>query len=74
VSHWRSQENTIATHHPQIMIAKVIEYNYQEVSVKINKLIETVSTFDNYKIVEQMKNIVPEFKSANSVYEKLDKH
>jgi len=69
-----NKENTIATYHPQIMIAKVIEYNYQEVLVKINKLIETVSTFDNYKIVEQMKNIVPEFKSANSVYEKLDKH
>lgn len=67
------KENTVPTYHPQIMIAKVRSYDYNEVNNKIEKLLESVNTYDNYNVVAQMKEIVPEFKSANSVYEKLDK-
>lgn len=67
-----NKENTIPTYHSQIMIAKVIEANFNEVNEKIKNLISAVSTYDNYKIVAQMKQIVPEFISSNSVYEKLD--
>lgn len=67
-----NKENTIPTHHPQIMIAKVITYNYNEVTEKIENLISIVNTYDNYEIVSKMKQIVPEFISSNSVYEKLD--
>jgi glycosyltransferase involved in cell wall biosynthesis len=67
------KENTVPTYHPQIMIAKVRSYDYNEVNNKIEKLLESVNTYDNYNVVAQMKEIVPEFISANSVYEKLDK-
>lgn len=67
------QENTLPTHHSQIMIAKVMEYNLKEVSANINQLVKLFNEQNNEKIVEKMKEIVPEFKSNNSIFEKLDK-
>lgn len=68
-----NEENTIATHHKQIMIAKVKEYNLEEVSTKIESLVSSFTSQDNFEIVQQMKDLVPEFKSNNSKYERLDK-
>ena len=68
-----NEENTIATHHNQIMIAKVKKYDFQEVDAKINQLISSFNAQNNFQIVAQMKALVPEFKSKNSVYEELDK-
>tara|TARA_R100000750_G_scaffold2026_2_gene1866 strand:+ start:69005 stop:70840 length:1836 start_codon:yes stop_codon:yes gene_type:complete len=68
-----NEENTIATHHNQIMIAKVRKYDFQEVDAKINQLISSFNAQNNFQIVAQMKALVPEFKSKNSVYEELDK-
>lgn len=68
-----NEENTIATHHNQIMIAKVKKYDFQEVDTKINQLISSFNAQNNFQIVAQMKALVPEFKSKNSVYEELDK-
>jgi len=68
-----NEENTIATHHNQIMIAKVKKYDFQEVDTKINQLISSFNAQNNFQIVTQMKALVPEFKSKNSVYEELDK-
>lgn len=65
-------ENTIPTHHKQIMIAKVKEYDFVTVSASINELIEMFSKQNNQSIVKKMKEMVPEYKSNNSVYEKLD--
>jgi FlaA1/EpsC-like NDP-sugar epimerase len=67
------KENTLPTYHPQIMIAKVRSYNYKEINEKIDALLDIVKTYDNYKIVGMMKEIVPEFISSNSMYETLDK-
>ncbi len=67
------EENTIPTHHPQIMVAKVIEYPMDEVEPRVLALISTHKKFNNPLIVRKMKEIVPEFISKNSVYEKLDK-
>jgi len=67
------KENTLPTHHPQIMIAKVRKYQYDEVSVKVIDLLKMVGEQNNLKIVNQMKNIIPEFISQNSIYEQLDK-
>ncbi len=67
------KENTIPTHHPKIMIAVVEQYEFSEVKNKIDKLISLLPGHDNFEIVRMMKIIVPEFKSKNSVYEKLDK-
>ncbi|MBN2662148.1 MAG: polysaccharide biosynthesis protein [Bacteroidales bacterium] len=66
------KENTLPTHHPQIMIAKVKKYCYNDVSVKINNLITVNNNHNNMEIVKNMKNIIPEFRSQNSIFEKLD--
>jgi len=67
------EENTIPTHHNQIMIAKVKKYNFELVTNKINSLIDCFKEQDNNILVGKMKDFVPEFKSNNSIYEKLDK-
>ena len=66
------KENTLPTHHPQIMIGRVITYNHFEVKSAINRLISVAKSQDNFKIVRLMKEIVPEFVSQNSIYETLD--
>jgi FlaA1/EpsC-like NDP-sugar epimerase len=66
-------ENTLPTHHPQIMVGKTREYDYETISLSINELISLFDKQDNFSIVKKMKEIVPEYISQNSVYEKLDK-
>jgi len=68
-----TKENTIPTEHPKIMRAKVREYTEEEVNAEIGKLLEVLPTCNDFEIVKQMKQIVPEFKSNNSVYQILDK-
>ena len=65
-------ENTLPTHHDQILIGKVREYDYEEVKNIINELIKLFNTQNNELIVQRMKDLVPEFKSNNSVFQKLD--
>ena len=67
-----TEENTLPTDHPKIMIAKVREYDAEKVRKEINDLLHLFDTQNNFEIVRQMKKIVPEFKSKNSMYEKLD--
>lgn len=67
-----TKENTIPTEHSKIMRAKVRRYTESEVNEKIDTLIELLPTCDGFKIVGQMKNIVPEFISNNSIYSSLD--
>jgi FlaA1/EpsC-like NDP-sugar epimerase len=66
------EENTIATHHPKILKAKVREEDVAQIDA-INTLIGLFETQKNDEIVAKMKQIVPEFISNNSDYEKLDK-
>ncbi len=68
-----TKENTIPTEHAKIMRAKVRRYTEEEVNEKIDTLINLIPTCDDFKIVAQMKNIVPEFISNNSIYSCLDK-
>ncbi len=65
-------ENTLPTHHSQILIGKVREYNYDDVKKIIDQLIVSFGTQNNELIVQRMKDLVPEFKSNNSVFQKLD--
>ena len=67
-----SEENTMPTHHNQILKAEVRGYEFSEVSQKIQALIDKFEDQNNVEIVRTMKEIVPEFKSNNSVYAKLD--
>ena len=54
------------------MKAKVAEVIFEELSLKIDEIIESFNTQDNEIIVTLMKNLVPEFKSQNSEFQKLD--
>ncbi len=65
-------ENTMPTHHSQILIGKVREYEYDDVAKIIEELIQLFDTQNNNKIVQCMKELVPEFKSNNSIFERLD--
>jgi FlaA1/EpsC-like NDP-sugar epimerase len=66
------EENTIPTYHPKIMIAKVQSYNFEDISLKITNLIKMAETMDNLHLVSLMKELVPEYKSHNSIYKILD--
>ena len=66
-------EGTKPTFHEKIRIAEVREYDYDEVCKDIDELVEIASHYDDMKTVQKMKEIVPEYKSNNSVYEQLDK-
>ena len=67
-----NKEDTKPTSHDKIMIANVREYDFDEISDDISKLIEASYKFDSMTIVKQMKALVPEFKSLNSPYSILD--
>lgn len=66
-------ENTMPTHHEKIMIAKVRENDFELVKNEIHMLSKQLDSNNNLNIVRQMKVMVPEFKSQNSIYEQLDK-
>ena len=66
-------EITLPTFHPKIKIAKVREYDYDNIRREIDDLIEKAHTGDDMTIVAKMKSIVVEFKSQHSRFEILDK-
>jgi len=65
------EENTKPTHHPKILIANTRE-NPVDLSDKIEALINLFNQQNNEEIVQKMKELVPEFISQNSSFEKLD--
>lgn len=67
-----NKEDTTATPHPKIMVAKVREYPYEEALQAEQELYQLSQTFDDMAIVKKMKEIVPEFISKNSKYTELD--
>lgn len=67
-----NKENTLPTHHPQIMIGKVNRYELAKVENEISELIIAAHTQNDFDIVGKMKKLVPEFTSQNSVFEELD--
>jgi len=66
-------EHTKPTHHEKIMIAEVREYEYDDVSRKIDALIELSYEYDDMRTVRAMKELVPEFQSINSPFEAVDR-
>lgn len=67
------KELTIPTTHEKILVAKVREYDYDSISTHIDKLINNAQEGKIFPTVQVMKEIVPEYKSKNSVYEQLDR-
>lgn len=66
-------EHTKPTYHEKIMIADVREYEYEEVSRKVDALIHSSFEYDDMRTVKKMKEIVPEFRSINSPFEAVDR-
>ncbi|HET9277804.1 MAG TPA: nucleoside-diphosphate sugar epimerase/dehydratase [Flavitalea sp.] len=66
------KEQTIPTHHEKIKIAKVRTCSYGQILADIQELITICELDDHSMLVKKMKEIVPEFKSKNSEFEKLD--
>ena len=76
------KETTMPTSNPKIMIARVREFDYDQVNKQVEELIDatavtttTTTTTNNttFTTVRLMKRLVPEFISNNSIYEQLDK-
>jgi FlaA1/EpsC-like NDP-sugar epimerase len=67
-----NEENTLPTHHDKILIAKIRAADSHDIS-KIDQLINSLQIDANSELVQKMKDIVPEFISNNSEFEKLDK-
>ena len=68
------EETTKPSFHEKIRIASVREYDYEDVKKQILDLIDIAGRYNEMDIVAKMKEIVPEYKSKNSVYEVLDKN
>jgi FlaA1/EpsC-like NDP-sugar epimerase len=66
------EEDTLPTHHPLILVGKVREYDAGKVLQQIDDLTGMLASRDDMAIVAGMKAIVPEYKSSNSVFERLD--
>ena len=65
-------EQTKPTSHPKIMVAQVREYPYELALANEVALLELSHNADDMAIVKKMKEIVPEYKSQHSKYQKLD--
>ena len=68
-----NDENTLPTHHPKILVAEVNTPSYAYMEVATNELNLLLSSGDNNSIVAKIKEMIPEYKSNNSVFETLDK-
>ena len=66
------KENTLATHHKKIMIARVRIYDYSDVVEHLERLRKAVDGVTSHNIIVEMKHMVPEFKSNNSQWQEID--
>ncbi len=66
------EENTLPTYHPKIMLAKVRPNDRDLVVSQVNELIGLLRHDDEFSLVAKMKEIVPEYRSENSIFSQLD--
>ena len=66
-------EHTKPTYNDKIMVANVREYEYEEANRLITDLIEKSFCYDDMVNVAAMKAIVPEYRSVNSPFERIDR-
>lgn len=67
-----NQEQVIPTHNKKILIAKVVESDFYKVNNAIDTLIELAQSSNDEEVVRQMKRIIPEYISNNSIYQAID--
>jgi FlaA1/EpsC-like NDP-sugar epimerase len=63
---------TLPTHHKKIMIGQDVVRDYELINEKVEKIIKSAHKLKNDKVVAKLKDLIPEFKSNNSLYERLD--
>jgi FlaA1/EpsC-like NDP-sugar epimerase len=68
-----NDENTLSTHHPKILIAKVNTPTYAFMEIQVAEMLQILADGDNNELVAKIKQVIPEYKSNNSVFEKLDR-
>ena len=66
------EEDISPTFNPKIQHLKVVEYNYEDISREIDLLIALAAKNQDIEVLKQMKRIVPEFISNNSIYEAME--
>ena len=66
------KETTLPTANDKIMVARVREFDFDQVSKSIDQLIKTSKMSKPFTTVTLMKRLVPEYISNNSIYEQLD--
>lgn len=65
-------ENSKPTYHKKILISNVISYDKLDIDQKFADMVMAVEGNDNFEIVKKLKEAVPEYRSANSEFERLD--
>lgn len=63
----------LPTHNEKIMIAVDIWEDFKILETHVGELCDNSMNWDSQQIVSKMKQLVPEFKSMNSIFETLDK-
>jgi FlaA1/EpsC-like NDP-sugar epimerase len=66
------EEQTISTYHPKIKISKNINHNFLYIQNVIEELLLLNNLNNDLDMVKKMKEIIPDYKSKNSIYENLD--
>lgn len=66
------KENTMATHHPKIMISQVRQLDFKGVREICQELEEQLIEKDEFTLVSKLKKLVSEYKSRESKFEVLD--
>ena len=66
------KETTLPTANNKIMVARVREFDFDDISTKVDQLIKTSRQTKPFTTVKLMKQLVPEYISNNSIYEQLD--
>lgn len=68
-----TDENTLPTHHPKIMIAQLTQPSFAMLEIALGEVERYLLEGTNKELIGLIKELVPEFVSNNSVYEELDK-
>jgi hypothetical protein len=65
-------EEVITKHHKKIFVGKIVEYESDMINNTIGVLLKAAIENNDEAVVRQMKRIIPEYISNNSVYESFD--
>lgn len=68
------KSKTLPTHHKKIMIGEDQTGDFEQVSSSIEEIIKTARRLEGSLVVAELKKLIPEYKSNNSAFEKLDKN